>query len=390
MTQMSTTQVTDPQRLEAALDELKQDLGGAPQLAVVLASPRQPLGEALVRVSDALPGAQILGSTTAGEFAGESETAGGLVVAAVRGDFEVQSGFAVGLAEDAAGTVARAVSGFGEPSAEHPHRTALVFVDALSFSGEEAALLVSALIGDAQIAGAAAGDDLQLQRTLVGAGREAASNAIAVALIASKRPLGIGCRHGHTPLSGPMTVTKASGPLVLELDGKPAWTAYAEAIREDAQASCGLDPFALPSDEHHIQLFGRYEAGLEIGDDLYKVRAPLQRAPGDALAFATALPEGSIIRIMHTHEDALVASAAAAAAEARAHCGGEVAGALAFDCAVRKMCLRERFPRALAAMRTALGGAPLAGFEAYGEIALEVGDMSGFHNSTTVVLAFPV
>ena len=32
---------------------------------------------------------------------------------------------------------------------------------------------------------------------------------------------------------------------------------------------------------------------------------------------------------------------------------------------------------------------PLAGFETYGEIALDAGDMSGFHNTTTVVLALP-
>ena len=38
---------------------------------------------------------------------------------------------------------------------------------------------------------------------------------------------------------------------------------------------------------------------------------------------------------------------------------------------------------------TGSGGAPIAGFETYGEIALDVGDMSGFHNTTSVVLAFP-
>jgi methyl-accepting chemotaxis protein len=40
-------------------------------------------------------------------------------------------------------------------------------------------------------------------------------------------------------------------------------------------------------------------------------------------------------------------------------------------------------------MSEELGGAVLAGFETYGEIALDVGDMSGFHNTTSVVLAFP-
>ena len=36
-----------------------------------------------------------------------------------------------------------------------------------------------------------------------------------------------------------------------------------------------------------------------------------------------------------------------------------------------------------------LGGAPVAGFETYGEIALDAGDMSGFDYTTSVVLAFP-
>ena len=40
-------------------------------------------------------------------------------------------------------------------------------------------------------------------------------------------------------------------------------------------------------------------------------------------------------------------------------------------------------------MSEELGFAALAGFETYGEIALDVGEMSGFHNTTSVVLAFP-
>jgi methyl-accepting chemotaxis protein len=40
-------------------------------------------------------------------------------------------------------------------------------------------------------------------------------------------------------------------------------------------------------------------------------------------------------------------------------------------------------------MSEALGGAPLSGFETYGEVALHDGSLSGFHNTTSVVLAFP-
>ena len=51
--------------------------------------------------------------------------------------------------------------------------------------------------------------------------------------------------------------------------------------------------------------------------------------------------------------------------------------------------LGEDFSRAVRGMSEELGGVPLAGFEAYGDVALNVGDFSGFHNATTVVLAFP-
>ena len=65
------------------------------------------------------------------------------------------------------------------------------------------------------------------------------------------------------------------------------------------------------------------------------------------------------------------------------------AGALVFDCICRNIILGPVFTDAVRGMSEELGGAPLAGFETYGEIALDKGDMSGFHNTTSVVLVFP-
>jgi hypothetical protein len=53
------------------------------------------------------------------------------------------------------------------------------------------------------------------------------------------------------------------------------------------------------------------------------------------------------------------------------------------------LILGSEFHTAVKGISEELGGAPLAGYETYGEIALAAGDMSGFHNTTTVVLAFP-
>ena len=60
-----------------------------------------------------------------------------------------------------------------------------------------------------------------------------------------------------------------------------------------------------------------------------------------------------------------------------------------FDCICRNLILRDGFKDAVTAMSEELGNVPIAGFETYGEIALDAGDMSGFHNTTSVVLAFP-
>lgn len=97
-----------------------------------------------------------------------------------------------------------------------------------------------------------------------------------------------------------------------------------------------------------------------------------------------------MIRITESEAERQVASAREAARLARMQLGShKPAGALVFDCICRNLILQKDFGRALRGMAEELGGVPLAGFETYGEIALDVGDMSGFHNTTSVVLAFP-
>ena len=63
--------------------------------------------------------------------------------------------------------------------------------------------------------------------------------------------------------------------------------------------------------------------------------------------------------------------------------------AVVFDCVCRDMLLQEAFLGAVRGISEELGDAPLAGFEAHGEIARRAGDDRGFHNATSVVLAFP-
>jgi hypothetical protein len=67
--------------------------------------------------------------------------------------------------------------------------------------------------------------------------------------------------------------------------------------------------------------------------------------------------------------------------------GAPALGVLAFDCIARRSVLgADGILDEVARIGAACGGAPVAGFYTYGEIARTRG-ISGFHNQTLVVLA---
>lgn len=374
----------------ALCESLDAQLAGAtPALVMAFASTAQPLQELAPLLAAHYPSAVVLGSSTAGEFTEMHRNQKGSVAAfAVAGDFRVGAGIGTNLSSDPEGAVARAVADSAiEADDAHPHRVALLLLDPLAGKSEEATLLAGAMLGEVPLAGGAAGDDLAMKETFVSCGGTCASDAVVVAQIASAKPLGLGVSHGHVPLSEELVVTEAQDAVVKTIDGRPAWEVWAERTRE-AAAKAGLDPDALTDDQVGGYLL-RFEAGLASGNE-YKIRAPLSRGPDGSLGFACAIPEGATIRITESVPQRQVESAVEAAKQALEGLGGaKPAGALVFDCICRNLILDTRFSDAIEGIGKVLSDVPLAGFETYGEIALQAGDMSGFHNTTTVVLAFP-
>jgi methyl-accepting chemotaxis protein len=374
----------------SAFNTLQHDLGEEPAaLVVIFASTEQPFEALLKYAATTFPAAQVIGSTTAGEFTGAEEGKGHFVAWVLGGDdVSVTAGLGTGLKADPETALTEAI--VLREDAERPHVAAILLLDPLSGNGEEASLLATTLLGPTvKLAGGAAGDDLSFSKTRVGCGTRVAGDAAVVALLHSRKPLGIGVQHGHRPLSKrPLKVTRAAGATVHEFDGRPALEVWKDEVREAAKAE-GVDVDELPSSELGPTLL-RFEAGLVAGPDEYKIRAPLSATDDGAMSFACGLPEGAVVRITSSAESDQVDAARAAAQKARAALGGEqVAGALVFDCICRNLILGPLFADAVHEMALALDGAPLAGFETYGEIAMERGQSSGFHNTTTVVLAFP-
>lgn len=375
--------------IERVSAEIREKLHGAtPALLFVFPSMKQPLSEVLPALSARFPDSVTLGASTAGEFTEAGDTKNTLCVVAIAGDYRVFAGVGTGVSTDPEAAVRAALEGQATSMHGYSHRTAILLIDPLAGHGEETTLLAAAALGeDVVLVGGAAGDYLAMKETFVGCDRRVASNAVVIAQIFSRSPLGVGIAHGHRAISDPLTVTSAEGSVVKTLNGRPAWDVWREQTSTRA-AERGIDVTKLTNEEIPGFLL-RYEAGLSVGDDI-KIRAPLMLLPEGAIGFACGMPTGAVFRITESEPQRQVDSARSAARQARLGLkGAEPAGAVVFDCICRNLILGERFADAVRAISEELGNRPIGGFETYGEIALSVGEMSGFHNTTSVVLAFP-
>jgi hypothetical protein len=366
----------------------RQLQGQTPAVALVFASAEQPLDRLMPALKERFPGTTLLGASTAGEFTEGGDRKSSTAMIAIAGEFRVHAGFATGLKQDTEAAVSRAAAPIPDHVDGYAYKTGLMLLDPLSGTSEEATLSAGALLGaHVPLAGGAAGDDLRMKSTRVALDGQVASDAVVLAAIYSKARLGVGVCHGHQPISERLKVTRAEGNVVFEIEGRPAWQVWVEHTRA-AAARAGIDLDTLAPDQVGAFLL-RFEAGLPSGEQ-YKVRAPLLRGGDDSLSFACGIPEGAQIRITESDAARQLESARLAARRAKeAMGGGPVAGAVVFDCICRNLILGSQFGDAVRSISDELGGAPLAGFETYGEIALEASDMSGFHNTTTVVLSIP-
>ena len=67
----------------------------------------------------------------------------------------------------------------------------------------------------------------------------------------------------------------------------------------------------------------------------------------------------------------------------------EIASAFIFDCACRGLILGDELCKGIDQFKSVLGNIPMLGCGTYGEICMEPGQFSGFHNTTSVVLLIP-
>jgi methyl-accepting chemotaxis protein len=375
--------------VKAALRTSLASLSGKPSAGLLFVSPKHDLKKALAVAAEMLPaGTQLVGCSTAGEISERGFTHGGIAATLIASDDMACSlKTASSISRDhakAAQTLCSDLEALTRSSVARglSHSTTVLIADTLTSPAE---WLVSAMrkLGKPhhRIIGGAPGDDGALQKTWVGVPGHVEVDAAAALHMFTRQPWGIGVEHGLRPVTQKKTVTKASGPVIQEIDGKPAYQMFEDYIREN-----GLK---VPPDKR-MEFVIRNELGVFFFDDVCKVRAIHQVHDDGALVSTGEIPPGSSICIVTGDSDALIAASKRAAQEARQSLkGARAAGVLVFSCFCRTLILGNEFKHEVDAIRDVLPDTPIGGFVTYGEIARFSGRLDGYHNTTVVVAALP-
>jgi hypothetical protein len=372
----------------AAQKALLKLSGKKPGLCLIFTSIGYDLGQVLKGVRSVVgPEVQVIGGTSCGEFTEEGVGKKGLSLGLISSDeYRFQVKAATGLKEDVQGVFQKLKKDF-DPFLSGPGVSSFIMIiDGLTGNGEEATLAaLVAFQSDLRLVGGAAGDELAFKETKVIANDQILSNAVSLCAVKGPHAFVTGVKHGHKPLSGPLTVTQSKGSLLLTVNGRPAWDVWKDETRVKAK-ELGIDVDKLLDASSVGAHLLRFELGLETSAGEYKIRIPLSKNDDGSLNFACTIPEGAVFHIMQSVKEDQVDSARATAKQAKLALDGRKAvGALVFDCVCRSLILGPDFKDAVTAIKQEVGNIPVLGFETYGEICMDTKSFSGFHNTTSVV-----
>jgi hypothetical protein len=237
------------------------------------------------------------------------------------------------------------------------------------------------------VVGGAAGDDFEFKKTYQYLNDKVYSGAVVGLGLTGTFKLGIGVKHGWIPVGTPKKVTKSTGSVLHELDGRPAIKIYEDYF--GAERAKELQTEAL------ARLAITYPLGMQVeGSDELLIRDPITVDAHGSITCAAEIPEGAEIRLMIGSREEAVKVAREAAVNAVAQLDGATPRAVViFNCIARNKLFGERSGEEIDVIQEAVGReTPLIGFYTYGEQAPLGGEVRNinkcnpaFHNETVVI-----
>ena len=351
------------------------------KLLIVFASDTHDLEALLAGVNDTSGGVPLIGCSTAGEIWTDGPEDASVVVTALGGEgFAVSTTYAPGVSDDQRGAGAAVAAAVADLD-DRPHQVLLLLTDGLAGGQEEVVRGAYGVLGaSVPLVGGCAGDDLKMRRTFQFHNDQVLTNAAVSAALGSDAPFGIGVRHGWRKVGSPMTVTNSANSRVYTLDDEPALDVYLRRLNAPPEAY--TDPAAFTGFALLHPLGLRRRNGEEM-------RFVQEADFADrSLGCVAEVPRGGLTWIMEGDQDSVLRATESSCMDALASLDGvPPVGLIAFDCVARRGVLGNDGIRAeIQRVARQAGGAPVAGFYTYGEIARTRGT-GGFHNQTLVVLA---
>ena len=364
--------------LEALSSALDECAAITPNLAIAFTS-----GEILQDKSTAhalkekLPGALIIGCSTAGEISASGVTDGEISILCARFDHTELRATTAHI------TNAEASYSAGKEIAQSLNGDNLKLVFSLcpgtNVNGSEFVRGMNEELPEGVIStGGLAGDGTDFSQTYTLLNGDIYEQKVVSVGFYGDALLAKSAAGGGWKSFGPVRqVTKAKANIVYELDNKPALDLYKQYLgdkTEQLPASGLYYPFA-------IHLSNDTESGL--------IRTILDVNHDEgALVFAGDISEGSQVRLMHSDTDDLVGGAKYAAEQCQTHTNGtDSAMAILVSCIGRKLIMGDDVDEEIEAVLQAFGThTSITGFYSYGEICKYFNTCSAeLHNQTMTI-----
>lgn len=250
--------------------------------------------------------------------------------------------------------------------------TLLLFADMVGVDSEALIAGVNTTLGPGfQIVGGVASDDGRAGSTAVYINREILRDAVVGVVIAGRIPTAVSACHGCSPDSRRMSVTRSTGNLLQELDGRAPLDVY-------------LDTFGASA----TNLTLRHLVGIPEWNGAYRLRSTVRVQSDGALMLTAAAPQGSPMQWMACSAPCVADAAQRAVQRAIADLGNaRPAAALVFS---SNLLLWRNDPVALqhklAAIRKTVGeSVPIIGLNTFGEFASPPQNGSESYGHTCVI-----
>lgn len=351
----------------------------SPQLVMLFGSidAFKPDGQA-AQVARRLPGALVIGCSTAGEISDRGVYNNTLVITAARfdqPDFRPVSE-TVSSMEDSFQAGKRLGGRLGRQGL----KAVFLLGRGLQINGSALVAGIREVVGDGVVlTGGLAGDGGRFERTFtILNGEISDERVVGFGIYGEGVSVAFGSQGGWEPFGPVRRVTRCKENVLYELDGEPALDLYKKYLGDKARelpSSGLLFPFAILKDNQDST--GIIRTILAI-DEKEK-----------SLTFAGEIPANGIVRLMHASNDGLVKGARRAAEHTLRLVTSEkprTGLGILISCVGRKLVMGDDVDDELETVQEVLGSSTLAGFYSYGEICPHMdADDTKLHNQTMTI-----